>query len=47
MLAAANLKPHEGEVFWEPKTGDFGGEKRAKNAAETDHRSTRFGTVHK
>ena len=31
MLAAANLKPHEGEVFWGPKTGDFGGEKRAKS----------------
>ena len=34
MLAAANLKPHEGGVFWEPKTDDFGGEKRAENAAE-------------
>ena len=34
MLAAANLKPHEGGVFWGIKTGDFGGEKRAENAAE-------------
>jgi len=23
VLAAANLKPHEGEVFWGRKTGDF------------------------
>ena len=37
MLATVNLKPHEGEVFWGLKTGDFGGEKRAENAAENRH----------
>jgi len=41
MLAAVNLKPHEGEVFWEPEKGDFGSEKRAENAAENRHEGPR------
>ncbi len=37
--AAADLKPHEGEVFWGLKTGDFGGEKRPKRRGKQTRRN--------